>query len=413
MPPTIEILTPTWGDSAATEFLITWLDEDPDDNASLTLYYAPDSLGSSLWGIPGATFISEDDTADSYLWNIALIPEGMYWVHGIITDGVSSVSDASNGPLVIDRTPPPNVPPSIDLTHPATGDTAWTDFSITWEDDDPDDNAVISLYWDLQSSGFDGELIATDIYEDESQDSYLWDVTAIPEDSIWIYATIADPDTTILTYSPGPLIIVDIAPSITITHPAPGDSASDQFTITWEDDDPDDNALISLYWDDDASGYDGTPIQGAESIEEDDPGDSFDWNLTGMAEGPVYVYAAIADEDTTVQAYSAGPLIITSAMGIQGGDGFGAVPNDYRLDSVYPNPFNSSTSVRIGLPATAEVAVRIFDSMGRLCAEPLSGRLQAGYHEVTWSPGQLPSGMYLVELVTPDGSQRAKVVFLK
>jgi hypothetical protein len=214
-------------------------------------------------------------------------------------------------------------------------------------------------------------------------------------------------------YSPGPLIIDDTAPSITITHPAFGDSASDQFTITWLDDDPDDNAIISLYWDEDASGYDGTPIPGAESIEEDALTDSFDWNLTGMAEGPVYVYATIADEDTTVQAYSAGPLVITSVLGIRGGDDFGAVPTDYRLDSVYPNPFNSSTTVRIGLPTTAEVAVRIFDSLGRLCAEPLSGRLQAGYHEVTWSPGQLPSGMYLVEFVTPEGSQRNKVVFLK
>ena len=100
-------------------------------------------------------------------------------------------------------------------------------------------------------------------------------------------------------------------------------------------------------------------------------------------------------------------------MGIRGGDDLGAVPDDYRLDSVYPNPFNSSTTVRIGLPATAEVAVRIFDSLGRLCAEPLSGRLQAGYHEVTFDGSNLASGIYIYNLTAGNYTASGKMVLMK
>ncbi|TKJ40748.1 hypothetical protein CEE37_07225 [candidate division LCP-89 bacterium B3_LCP] len=413
VPPWIEVTRPVDGDSATTEFLIEWEDEDPDDNATITLFYDYDDSGFDGDAIWGAFVIEEDDTTDSFLWDLAQMVDSTYWIYAYITDGVSEMYDYSEGPLVVDRTPPPNAIPGIDLLHPILGDTAVIDFLITWTDEDPDDNAEISLYWDSQNSGFDGELIVSGILEDDTTNSYLWDVTQIPEDSVWVYGEIADDDTSIFAYSDGPLIIIDTPPEITITHPATGDSAESEFTIFWEDDDPDDNAVISLFWDEDDTGFDGTQIVGAEAIEEDDTADSLLWDVSSLPDGAVWVYASIADEDTAVWIYSPGPLIIESTQGIISGFDPLTTPVEFTLKSVYPNPFNSSTQILIGLPHPDLVSVRVYDSMGRLSDELMAGWLPAGYHQVTWSPRDLPSGIYLIELTAPEGSQRAKVVFLK
>jgi hypothetical protein len=51
--------------------------------------------------------------------------------------------------------------------------------------------------------------------------------------------------------------------------------------------------------------------------------------------------------------------------------------------------------------------------MGRLCAQPYEGWLSPGYHDVAWSPMDLPSGMYLIEISAVEGSARATALYLK
>jgi hypothetical protein len=195
--------------------------------------------------------------------------------------------------------------------------------------------------------------------------------------------------------------------------PVYGDTANTQFVIRWEDEDPDDNATIYLYYDDDSTGYDGQLIPGAYNIMEDDPADSFLWNVAGLPDGDYWVLGLIMDSESTLWYYSDGPLIVDHSW-----VGFNEalkppLPADFTLDSVFPNPFNSSTTVRFSLPREEFVQLRVFDSMGRLQEELFSGRLSSGYHEVTWTPKALPSGVYLVEMSTPQIRQRAKALYLK
>lgn len=69
--------------------------------------------------------------------------------------------------------------------------------------------------------------------------------------------------------------------------------ASESFKITWTDNDPEENAKISLYYDTDNSGYDGTLI--AENINEDDPLDEYTWSTKRINEGTYYLYAVVSD----------------------------------------------------------------------------------------------------------------------
>lgn len=88
-----------------------------------------------------------------------------------------------------------NGQPEIVVTSPALESaTTWTSFEVTWSDQDVDDNAVISLYYDSDGSGLDGFLIVDGLFEDAdgATDSYEWDVTGIPEGAYYLYAIIDD-----------------------------------------------------------------------------------------------------------------------------------------------------------------------------------------------------------------------------
>ncbi len=100
--------------------------------------------------------------------------------------------------------------PCITLTQPAdTNDTANTSYTIRWTDSDPDDNAIISLYYDTDNQGEDGDLIVENIFEDDSANFYVWDTTQISEGEYTIYAIIDDGmNEPVVDYSGGKIRII-------------------------------------------------------------------------------------------------------------------------------------------------------------------------------------------------------------
>ncbi len=95
-----------------------------------------------------------------------------------------------------------------------------------------------------------------------------------------------------------------------------------------------------------------------------------------------------------------------------------AIPTHVELVGNYPNPFNPSTNIRFGLPATSEVTLQVFDIRGRLVRTLVSQSLAAGYHTVQWNgtdaQGQpMPAGVYLVRLKASGSDQSLKVLLVK
>jgi hypothetical protein len=95
------------------------------------------------------------------------------------------------------------------------------------------------------------------------------------------------------------------------------------------------------------------------------------------------------------------------------------LPNDLNLVSNYPNPFNSSTVIRINLQQQSKVKVTIYDIRG----EKVTGLadnviLPQGVHELKWtginSTGQAaPTGLYFVVLETKNTYRMAKLTLLR
>ncbi len=99
-------------------------------------------------------------------------------------------------------------------------------------------------------------------------------------------------------------------PTIAVVGPA-ADTSNVNVSITWTDADSDDDATISLYYDSNREGADGTLIVG--EVSEDDPANSYTWNTAGTPSGQYYVYAVITDgKHTPAISYSIGRVLVSN-----------------------------------------------------------------------------------------------------
>ncbi len=83
---------------------------------------------------------------------------------------------------------------------------------------------------------------------------------------------------------------------------------------------------------------------------------------------------------------------VTSAEGEQ------SIPFKYELSANYPNPFNPSTSIRVSIPSTSNVTVKIYDLLGREVSTLVNGIVHAGVHQFIWNAAPFSSGLYIYRL---------------
>ncbi|MEZ4387013.1 MAG: FlgD immunoglobulin-like domain containing protein [Candidatus Krumholzibacteriia bacterium] len=83
-----------------------------------------------------------------------------------------------------------------------------------------------------------------------------------------------------------------------------------------------------------------------------------------------------------------------------------------------PNPFNPRTELSFAVPAAGPVRLRIHTPDGRLVSTLVDGTLPAGEHRAPWlgrddAGREVPSGTYLVQLVTAAGASTAKLMLVR
>ena len=93
-------------------------------------------------------------------------------------------------------------------------------------------------------------------------------------------------------------------------------------------------------------------------------------------------------------------------------------PRAVALLGNYPNPFNPSTTITFSLPRDMAVDLVVYSLEGRPVRRLLQGSRVAGTHQVVWDGTDrqnraVPSGIYLVRMVTEDGVDARKVVLAK
>jgi hypothetical protein len=88
------------------------------------------------------------------------------------------------------------------------------------------------------------------------------------------------------------------------------------------------------------------------------------------------------------------------------------IPKEYAL-SIYPNPFNPATTLEFALPKAGLVQVNVYDIIGRLVNEVVSGEFEAGFHKVNFDASSLPSGLYFARINSRDFVMTKKLMLVK
>ena len=89
------------------------------------------------------------------------------------------------------------------------------------------------------------------------------------------------------------------------------------------------------------------------------------------------------------------------------------LPEVLTLHDAYPNPFNPSTVISFDLKDANMVSLDIYDVSGRLVASLIHDHMIPGNHKVSWNPGDLASGLYLVNLVAGTETFNQKITYIK
>ncbi|MFC2150693.1 T9SS type A sorting domain-containing protein, partial [Calditrichota bacterium] len=89
------------------------------------------------------------------------------------------------------------------------------------------------------------------------------------------------------------------------------------------------------------------------------------------------------------------------------------IPDVFTITSIYPNPFNSSTTIKYALPKPDRVSLQIYDVNGRIVGTLFEGRLQGGSHSTAIDGSVLPSGLYFVRIEAGADVLMQKIMLIR
>ncbi|MBZ0264044.1 T9SS type A sorting domain-containing protein [bacterium] len=87
-------------------------------------------------------------------------------------------------------------------------------------------------------------------------------------------------------------------------------------------------------------------------------------------------------------------------------------PTDWRIQSIYPNPFNDFTQIKIQVPQKDYIQIRIYDVAGGLVDILFSGEVISGYNTFYWK-ADVASGIYFVILKSSSSSLTKKIALIR
>ncbi len=220
---------------------------------------------------------------------------------------------------------------------------------------DDDSDAVVSLFYDDDQTGYDGQLIAADLSETDGDDSYEWDPTGVPAGDYYVYAVIDD--------GQGPPVFSDYAANaVTVVDSQTGDISG----VVYEDangngvQDAADSALAGLVIFDDANA-DGSHDAGEASTTTDAEG-RFTLTLPVGETGNLQV--AIPTDALPIEG--AGGYSVNSQHGVDlAGHDFG-VFRRVRIAGVAFDDLNADGVRDAGEPGLPDRTVFIDDNMDGL-----------------------------------------------
>jgi len=89
------------------------------------------------------------------------------------------------------------------------------------------------------------------------------------------------------------------------------------------------------------------------------------------------------------------------------------LPTEFRLQTPFPNPFNSTTRISYNIPAASKLTLKIYNINGQLVDVLQDQVMGAGQHSVIWDANGNPAGLYFVKMTGSEFSSVRKIVLVK
>ena len=128
----------------------------------------------------------------------------------------------------------------------------------------------------------------------------------------------------------------------------------------------------------------------------------------------VYSYIDKVDENSDVVYYRVkqvntdGTTVYSSQVKVGQG-----TMEPFIVDQNFPNPFNPKTSITIDLLEDAEVDITVYNLEGKEIQKIAKSFLSKGKHTFSFDGSELPSGVYLYKVSTPEFTQTKKMILAK
>jgi len=99
----------------------------------------------------------------------------------------------------------------------------------------------------------------------------------------------------------------------------------------------------------------------------------------------------------------------------------GIIPVEFKLKQNYPNPFNPITTIEFGIPENGKdnvTTLKIFNILGQEINTLIKGRINSGYHKISWNGlnsnnQKVASGLYFYSLSNGKTELFKKMIFIK
>ena len=211
------------------------------------------------------------------------------------------------------------------------------------------------------------------------------------------------------------------APAIAVLAPPAGNvdvqHASENYTVTWNATDPEgDLTWVSVYVNT-VPALNGDEILLPSSMNTPGGQGFAVINSAELNVGMYWVYCSVTDGGTVTGSWSQGTVtFVEPVTAVPELPGMGGVVTQVR--PAYPNPFHSSTTLRLELAQKEHVRWCIYDVRGSLVRTLLDGQLPAGRHVTSWdgtdtSGRPVASGVYYAVVEGQRRLGRQKLVLLK
>jgi hypothetical protein len=133
--------------------------------------------------------------------------------------------------------------------------------------------------------------------------------------------------------------------------------------------------------------------------------------VSGAMQPGSYLFRVHTGDYATQEVYFTDSFPFTKSAG-DGGDSPG-IADGFRIQEVFPNPFNAVTSLAFYLPQDGNVQAVVYNVFGQVVAKLADSYLEQGFHRLSWDASTAPTGTYFCRITSEQGTLTQRMMLVK